>query len=89
LAVTWIPAFSWVSTVSYFYPILDEPSTDERITVPEDEPHVPVYDLKTGEIAATENKFVSLKALEKFTHKYVEGANRNKVGSTSAIYHIT
>lgn len=66
---------------SYIYPIAEELDIDKRTTVPEDEPFVPIYNLETGEIAATENKFVSLKALEKFTHKYVETANRNKVGA--------
>jgi hypothetical protein len=65
----------------YTYPILDERHTDKRITVPEDEPYVPIYKMKTGEIAAPEDKFVSLHALERFPHKYVEGANRNKVGA--------
>ncbi|OBU01039.2 hypothetical protein VE01_00919 [Pseudogymnoascus verrucosus] len=47
--------------------------------VPESEPELPAYDLETGELAPAGHNFVPLKALEKYHHTYVEGANRYKV----------
>ncbi|OAF58126.2 hypothetical protein VC83_05374 [Pseudogymnoascus destructans] len=49
------------------------------ISVPESEPELPAYDLETGELAPAGHNFVPLKALEKYHHTYVEGANRYKV----------
>ena len=49
--------------------------------VPHEEPPVPDYDLQTGELILVNHKFVSLRALEKYTSKYVDGNYRNKVDS--------
>ncbi|KFY02812.1 hypothetical protein O988_01887 [Pseudogymnoascus sp. VKM F-3808] len=50
-----------------------------QFKIPESEPELPDYDLDTGELATAGHKFVPLKALEKYHHTYVEGANRYKV----------
>jgi hypothetical protein len=47
--------------------------------VPISEPELPAYYLETGELAPARDKFVPLKALEKYTHTYVEGASRFRV----------
>lgn len=49
------------------------------LLVPRSKLRFPVYLLQTGELAPVGDKFVPLKALEKYTHTYVEGANRFKV----------
>ncbi|OBT62350.1 hypothetical protein VE03_08437 [Pseudogymnoascus sp. 23342-1-I1] len=62
-----------------------DPEDDEkilsisRVLVPVSEPKRPDYDLETGELAPGGHRFVPLKALEKYHHTYVEGANRYKV----------
>ncbi|KFY71146.1 hypothetical protein V499_08671 [Pseudogymnoascus sp. VKM F-103] len=59
-----------------------DPEDDEKIlsiSLPEYEPELPAFDLETGELAPAGHNFVPLKALEKYHHTYVEGANRYKV----------
>lgn len=53
--------------------------------MPESEPELPAYDLETGELAPAGHNFVPLKALEKYHHTYVEGANRYKVWAPSEV----
>lgn len=49
------------------------------VPISEPEPEPPAYCLETGELAPAGDKFVPLKALERYTHTYVEGANRFRV----------